>query len=414
MPQALDRALQILRDGDAVTRQRARGYAILFLGAVAAALVFLALTAHGPNDYQNRPLGTDFSDVYAAGTLAREDAPADAYVPAKHYRAEQAIFGPATPFYGWHYPPFFLLVAHGLAALPYLPALILWQGLTLALYLLAMRTLLRHGPVPQTARDPVWMLCALAFPAVFLNLVHGQNGFATTALMAGALALLDKRAWTAGVLFGLLAYKPQFGMLIPLVLAASGRWKTFLAATATVAVLAVLATLAFGTGIWGAFLTSLPFTRTVVLEDGGTGFHKLQSMFAAVRLLGGPVSVAYAAQAAVTVSVAAGLAWLWRTDASLALKGAGLCLGVLLATPYALDYDMMALAPAIALIAAEGLKRGFRPYEKAVLAALWIAPVVTRGVAQVTHVPLGLLVMMLCFALVLRRARTERTAETPV
>jgi hypothetical protein len=41
------------------------------------------------------------------------------------------IFGAATQFYGWHYPPFFLGLAALLALMPYALALALWQGVTL-------------------------------------------------------------------------------------------------------------------------------------------------------------------------------------------------------------------------------------------------------------------------------------------
>jgi hypothetical protein len=393
----LNHFLSLLRDGDFLTRERARLWAGGFLVAFAAAILFLAATAHGLNDYERRPLGTDFSDVYAAGTLVLGGTPSAAYDPAQHYAREQAIFGRDTPFYGWHYPPFFLLVAGALAHLPYLPALILWQAAGLALYLAAMSLLSR------SARDRYWLLLALAFPAVFVNLTHGQNGFLTAALFAGAIALLDRRPVIAGLLFGLLAYKPQFGILILLVLAATARWRSFAAAGATVAALVLLATLTFGAEIWSAFLASTHFSRTVVLEQGGTGFEKIQSVFAAVRLWGGSVDLAYAAQAAATLGVAAALVVLWRSRASMASKGAGLCLGALLATPYCLDYDMMLLAPAIALLAADGRARGFFPYERTVLAALWLVPIATRGVAGASHIPLGLIVMAFAFALTLRR-----------
>ncbi len=389
--------LAILRDGDFLTRERMRLWAGAFLIGFAAAILYMAATAHGLNDYKGRPLGTDFSDVYTAGALVDDGTPAAAYDPAQHYAREQVVFGRGTPFYGWHYPPFFLIAAGALAHLPYLPALILWQATTLALYLAAMALLL---PRP---RDPLWLLLVLAFPAVFVNFGHGQNGFLTAALIAGALALLDRRPVFAGILIGLLAYKPQFGITIPLVLAVSGRWRCFAAAAATVAVLALFATFAFGVDIWTAFLASTHFSRTVVLEQGGTGFEKIQSVFAAVRLLGGSIDGAYAWQAMATCGVAVALVVLWRSQASLASKGAGLCLGALLATPYCLDYDMMLLAPAIALLALDGRARGFLPYEKTALAALWLVPIATRGVAGATHVPLGLIVMTLSFALVMRR-----------
>ena len=78
------------------------------------------------------------------------------------------------------------------------------------------------------------LLLALAFPAVYVNLAHGQNGFLSAALLGGSLLILDQRPKLAGVLIGLLAYKPQFGVLIPLVLIATGRWTVIAAAAATV------------------------------------------------------------------------------------------------------------------------------------------------------------------------------------
>ena len=46
---------------------------------------------------------------------------------------------------------------------------------------------------------------------MFVNIGHGHNGFLTAALIGSALVVLDRRPVLAGVLFGLIAYKPQFG-----------------------------------------------------------------------------------------------------------------------------------------------------------------------------------------------------------
>ena len=396
-----------MRTGAWLTRGRMRlwGAAVLLVSIVA--IVAVIATARGINDYQGRPIGTDFSNVYAAGTYVlegRADAPFDA--PQQHAR-EKEIFGAATPFYGWHYPPFFLFVAAALATLPYLVALAIWQGTTLALYLVAMRAALRlHAPAP----DPLWLLLALAYPAVLVNLGHGHNGFLTAALFAGALVLLETRPLAAGVLFGLLAYKPQFGLLIPLVLVATGRWRAILAAGATVIALAALATGAFGLPVWDAFAAGSRFTRAVVLEQGDTGWEKIQSVFAWARMWGGTVPLAYTVQAVVTCAVAIATVWLWRSrKASYALKAAGLLVGAILATPYSLDYDLMVLAPAIAFVACDGNARGFNPYEKTALAALWLTPLVARGIAQAILVPLGVLAMIAVFVLILRRAAAGPT-----
>lgn len=437
-----------LRSGAWVTAARMRLVAglILALGVIGAG--FLIATSDGLNDRFGRPLGTDFSNVYAAGTYVLEGRPSAPFDPPQQYAREQAIFGKDTAFFGWHYPPFFLGLAALLALMPYGLALLVWHGATLVLYLLAIRAIAasvlpsplwggsraesaRGGgpsmtatphPAPPAPTFPtrgevkserLWLLFALAFPAVFVNLGHGHNGFLTAALMGGALVVLNERPLLAGILFGLLAYKPQFGLLIPLALIAGGYWRTFAAATITVALLALAVTLAFGTEVWTAFLASTHFTRTVVLEQGDTGWHKIQSVFSIVRMWGGGVPLAYALQTTVTLFVAATLVWLWRSRAAFALKAAALAIGTILATPYSLDYDLMLLAPAIAFLAAGGLRRGFAPYEKTVLALLWLVPLIARAVAQATLIPLAVPLMLLAFALLLRRAISEVTTTRP-
>ena len=54
---------------------------------------------------------------------------------------ERLIFGPITPFYGWHYPPPFLAVAALLALMPYVISLIAPQAVSLALSLKTMLTI---------------------------------------------------------------------------------------------------------------------------------------------------------------------------------------------------------------------------------------------------------------------------------
>jgi alpha-1,2-mannosyltransferase len=453
--------LDALRSGAFVTRERVRLVGFALLAAYIVGLAYLALTANGLSDAQGRPIGTDFSNIYAAGTYVLDGRPQASFDPALQYAREQAIFGTATPFYGWHYPPFFLLVAAPLALLPYVPALLVWQTATLALYLVAIRAILigsswhgalapsprmpsgrsrpsstgygegrGEGTLPQAQTrgeapspglsphagrgegcasgrgiaDPLWLLLALAFPAVFVNLGHGHNGFLTAALIGGALAVLDRRPVLAGILFGLLAYKPQFGLLVPLALAAAGQWRSFAAACATVAALLLATTLAFGLSVWEAFFASLHFTRTVVLEAGETGWHKIQSVFALVRMWGGPIALAYAVQSAATLALAAAVVWLWRLKVDFALKAAVLVIAAILATPYSLDYDMTAIAPAIAFLAVHGVRHGFAPYEKTALAALWLAPLLARTVAEAVGLPLGVIAMAAVLGLALRRA----------
>jgi Glycosyltransferase family 87 len=394
----------VLRSGSFLTRQRAAAYSVLLIAAYVVTFAALFVTKSGVNDAFGRPLGTDFANVYAAGQMALEGRAAQAYDWQAHHAVQKAIANRAdTPYFGWHYPPLFLLAAVALAHLSYLGALLAFQAVTLGAYLAVIHRVVE--------RPDVW-LPAAAFPAVFVNLGHGHNGFLTAALIGGALLVLDRRPVLAGVLIGCLAYKPQFGLLIPLVLVATGRWRTIAAASATVTALCALTLAAFGTGPWVAFYHSLSLTQHVILEEGATGFHKIQSVFAALRLVGAPVSLAYAAQGLTALGLGAALVALWRSPAAIELKAAALTVASLLATPYALDYDLVVLAPAIAFLARHGIREGFAPYEITCLVILWIVPLVARPVAWGTLVSLGPLAMIATFVLILHRAHLLDGAGT--
>src|SRR3984957_15709122 len=191
-------------------------------------------------------------------------------------------------------------------------ALAVWQTVTLGLYLLAIRAIASPSPRARgegrdegayplsldSRRDPLtlashsrslgsaslnlkngvqrtpalsphagrgdllWLLLVLGFPSVLINIGHGQNGFLTAALLGGALVVLDRRPILAGIMIGLLIYKPQYGLMIPIALAVSGRWRAFAAAAATVAVATIATTLVFGVSVWHAFAVFSEFTRT--------------------------------------------------------------------------------------------------------------------------------------------------------
>lgn len=397
-----------LRSGDFVTAARARLWAMAMIVAVLAALAFLLATAHGVNDYQGRPLGTDFSNVYAAGRAALAGHAAAPFDIVQQQLTERQVFGADTPLYGWHYPPFFLLLAAPLASLPYLGALTLWLAATLALYLASMRLLLKNSAAPQLAQGSSWWLLSLGFTAVMVNLLHGQNGFLTAALMALGLALLERTPILSGIAFGLLCYKPQYYALVPLLLIAGGHVRALVASVLTVIALAVATTLIFGFDIWPAFLQGAHFTRTVVLEQGNTGFEKMQSVFAAVRLWGGSIALAYVAQATAAL-ITVLVAWrIWRRGAVLEIRGAVLCIAALLITPYSLDYDLMLLAPAIALLSAHGARNGFADWELAGVAAFWALPGLARGMAQHLTIPLAVPALLFVLWLLVRHAREAR------
>ena len=153
-------------------------------------------------------------------------------------------------------------------------------------------------------------------------------------------------------------------------------------------------------------------TQKIVFETGNTGFEKFQSIFAWVGLWGGPLKLSYALQGVVTLFVLAATVWIWWSPVSNRLKGAALLSGVLLSSPYVLDYDLTVFGLALAFFAAHGMERGFGPWEKTAIAAAWIMPVATREFSRLTYLPIGFLALFSIFLMVLHRAWSETLGRT--
>ena len=293
-------------------------------------------------DGSGHPEPTDFVALWTAGKLANHGAAHAAYDPHLRHAAQLAVIGhDFQGYFDWAYPPVFLFVVALLAALPYSAAFILWVTLTLIAYALSV------GAITRTAAG---VLIALAAPWTFAEMQVGQTGFLTAALIATVLLNLERRAVLAGVMLGLLCFKPQFGLLFPLALAAGGYWRAFLWASVSVVLSLALSGIVFGFDTLVAFVTQLPLSSTTLLLQGGVGWNKLQSFYGLARWLGAGDGAAWTAQAIVTLGAAVSVVALWRSKSHYSLKAAGLCVGALLATPYVFAHDMPVAAIAFAFL----------------------------------------------------------------
>ncbi len=388
-------SMSTLASGSWLTPERIRRVAAIYGAGSVALLLWLAFTAHGTLDWLGRPLGTDFSDVWAAGKLALDGHAADAWTWSKHFAVQRAVHGPGlSELYAWHYPPPFLLVASVLALLPYLPALIAWQLVTLVPF-----TVMLQRVMP--GRDT--LLLTLAAPVTVICLTQGQNGFLTALLIGSGLMQLDRRPWVAGLLFGCLVYKPQFAVILPVMLLCGRHWRAIGGACVSAATLIALTLVLWGWPVWQAFIDSLPLTRSLIIEQGAAGFYKIVSPFAAVRLWGASIAVAYAVQTFFTAGALAAVFAMSLPSKNAALRNAIVCAAAAAATPYVLDYDLVLLLPALAWLYADGRRHGFRSWDATAMAAVWIAPLFGRAVAQLAYVPLDLIAALAVGALALRR-----------
>jgi len=376
-PPAASGVRRFLAKAPWATPQRLRAYAILLALAHGAALAALLWMARSGVDARGEPLGSDFVSFWTAGRMALQGHAAAVYDPAAHLAAERAAFGTFPGWYAYFYPPMFLLVCAPLGALPYFAALAAWLSASFAAMFAALRALSPRLVTPLTLA---------AFPAAFATIGHGQNAFLTAALLAGAALTLDRRPILAGALLGCLCFKPQILLIAPLALMLTGRWRALAGMALSGLALAAAATLAFGLDTWTAFLAETPMTRAT-LERGLVEPAKMASVFAAVRVLGGGVALAYLAQA--VAAVAALAAFVCARPKSgrplIALVATLACL----TTPFLLDYDLTILIVPIVVLAQDALETGFLPYEKTALAAAFLLAEIARPLALGLHLSLS-------------------------
>jgi hypothetical protein len=410
-PHPARRLLNTLRTADWLTRDRVAAWSIMLLITELLIIVFLVLLQHGVFVPVPNPPSSDFISFYAAGKLALAGTPALAYDHAAHYLAEQQATFAGADYQYFFYPPMFLLLCAPLAMLPYFVSYALFQLATLAPFCLAMRTVLHE-------RDWRWLPPLLAFPAVFWTIGLGQNAFLTAALFGGFTLLIDRRPAGAGILLGLLSYKPHFGLLMPIALAAGRRWTAFYAALATVAALVGISIVLFGWTTWLAYLHAFASSGRIY-NSGAINFAGIDTPFGAARLCGFPPVLAYAVQAVSTLTMVGLIALIWRRPMSQPLRCASLLSATLLAVPLALLYDKLILLVAIGWLLREARVHGFLPWEKLVLLLIYPVSLLTLVVGTVWHIPLGPLTSCAVLILSLRRvwrvlpAWREQAAPAP-
>ena len=376
------------------TRERVVGYARVFIAIyLVAAVVWVALSSDMV-DENGKPLGYDFITFWAGSFLALAGDAAASFDMASIFAAERLAVPASEHVFLWHYPPTFHLIVLPLALMPYLVAYAVWTAGSFVVYATVIR---RFVPRPET----LWVLAA--FPGAFINAFHGQNGFLTAALFGAALLQLETRPVLAGLLFGLMSWKPQLGLLVPIALLCACQWRAFAAAAATTIAVAALSLLVFGMEPWIAFWHDIPLVG-VVLDSGELPWAKIPSLYVALRLLGLTTVPAYVVHAIAALGVLAAVAHVWRGPAPLRLRGAVLVTGALLVPPYLFDYDLAILAIPIAILAGEGLRHGWRPFERQVLLAAWLTPLAAPGIAEHLGLPLAFAVLLALFAFSVRRA----------
>jgi hypothetical protein len=323
-------------------------------------------------------------------------------------RSLDARFDPDQPFLilPYTYPPVYLLVLWPLSRLSFGAGYVAWVVVTFALYAAAVLPWIERRARPAVA------LLLLVAPSTMYCTIFGQNGFLTAALITLGLRLVGSRPLLAGVLLGLLAFKPQLGVLVPVALASAGLWRTFAAAAATALLMVALSVVLLGAELWhGWFATAAGFSHDLQFH-GQALYHLMPTVMANTLRAGAPWPVAEGVQLVAAGAAFAAVWFAFRRGASGGAIGV-LQAAALLATPFGFVYDLPIVTLAIAGLVQEWFRPGARtPLPEAlIVAAVLLLPYLMA--ADVTRLPLGAAGLCLLLGAIVRRILLHRARPAP-
>ena len=303
------------------------------------------------------------------------------------------------------YPPLWLLDLLPFGVLPLVPSVAIFLAVTAGLCTAVLRG------IGLGWRATVAILAA---PAASWVVLVGQNTFLSVALLYGGLALLERRPLTAGVLLGFLAYKPQVWLLVPLALLAARAWRPLVAMLATIVALSLVTLVLFGFDFWRAFL--------VAAQKAGTGAAAIEmyqrvhthmtTLLAAAKIVGLSDGSAMALQLAGALLAGVAVTWAFARNKTSAERTAILVTATFLVSPYTLNYDLMLLMPAAALLYLHPPRSGYRPGERTIYVLLWLIPGFCMGLNAI-GLPLAPLIILAFGAFAGLRLQAAGKAELP-
>jgi hypothetical protein len=371
-----------------LTPERIRFYAWpFFILNFFGLIVSLWLAPTGLNAKGNA-VPSDFISFWAAGKLALQGTPAAAFDHASLQAASHLAIPEFMNFMPWHYPPLFLLVVTPFALLPYQASALAFLTVTLAPLLAILR---RH-----------WLLL-LAAPATGSTLLHGQNGFLLSAILAGGLLTLSARPFLAGLFLSLLTFKPHIAVLLPILLLVTANFRALAGFAIGAGIFLSASLMAFGLKPWEAFIANIASANTI-METGLIEHVKYTSTFAALRLLGLSSEVAWAGHILVATIALYFIVRIWRRTSDTLLRAAATPIAILLITPHQFSYDMELLV-LTSIFWLQLANARWQPYEQMTMALIWLLPLITLSGALLLNLQTAPVILLAGLILLDRRTK---------
>jgi alpha-1,2-mannosyltransferase len=417
-----------LSEATEATRVRwGRWHAVVVFAALALVVVIPLFSANFRtlDNPDGPPYAGDFLQEYVGGWVLLHGDRDRVYdlAYAQELQHDPAVMGmrfDEREFLPIIYPPFYYWLATPLTLLPFNVAALVWLALMTAC--LAATALLLQRAYPQHQRLIAGLVvAALLFTPLLENLASSQKATVSLLILTGTFLLLDRRRhFAAGLLFGLLAFKPQLTLVIGLAMLCKGQWRFVLGGLATGVVLVGLSLLVSPE----ACRQYLQISKTMAeyINTPGFAHEKLHCWYGFFRLLldGQPLIVI---QAATLLAASVTIAALFRLLAGplpfgqpgFAVQYAGLVVATVLLSPHLLTYDLTLLLLPLFLVTRLLLERAALLVETRgtvawMLLLAFAVPSLSTVVAKQTHFQASVLVLFLLLWTLGRLARNPRRA----
>ena len=190
----------------------------------------------------------------------------------------------------------------------------------------------------------ILLTCSIAFSGIVgLDARFGQTGLLAATLVLGTLLGWKRKPLSAGILLGILAFKPQYALPILIVAIVHREWRIVVGAAGGFAVLTGLSAVLFGVDEWFWFLRA-------VMEPNHTLPRMTNWIGLASRAApGAHTLIQHAALPVYLVAVAGLAAWLRTMGGRTTIEEqlSVVTVWMLLASPNSHAYDLLVIAPAL-------------------------------------------------------------------
>ena len=351
-----------------LTPWRTKWYSRGALIALAGVFLVFLVSGSGTTSLTGR-VGGDYPAFYAAGQIIADGKADSLYSPVQQRDYQKPLIGGESGVLLFAYPPHFALAYVPLSQLPFRISYAVHTLLMVAALALACVLIRRIYPKLIAKPELLFFLALTAYP--ILRSIMGAQNTALSLLLIVAVwyKVLHNKHFQAGVFLGLLFFKPQFALPLSGLFFLSGRWRVWVSAGATAAVLFAASTALIGTG-WIA--DWLELVRTFSSLDVQVNFGELVSWQGFTQaLLGHENGFAAGLGWGLSAATVLGISWVWfaggrKADFSSQLALASVC--IVLISPHTLYYDT-----GIALIAVVVVLSRMSQASPGIILGVWAA-----------------------------------------